>query len=139
MSSGYRVGPDTKSEALTVVREYGRVRTRRPLVLNGLQFTGGYGDRPSTLALSVPAGAVIQTTWVGSDYAPFVYDGVEYAGNVPAEPESWLESDLQDFEYLSSPVTETWVKLRPLASAPAAWLRIDQPGLEVENVECYVE
>lgn len=133
-----RIEPSDRTESVRVLRAYGRVRTRRAFTLQAIT-AGRQAGQYLTTTLTLPAGAVLQTMWyAGGEGSDFRYRGVEYRGDVLSE--RWMVREYpeyaRDFEALSYPAVENWVRLAARGDRPAAWLNVDQRGVAEMEDQC---
>ena len=133
-----RIDPNDRTESLRVLRSYGRARTRRAFTLQAIT-AGRQAGQYLTTTLTLPAGAVLETMWyAGSEGSDFRYRGVEYRGDVLSE--RWMLSEYpelgRDFEVLSYPVVENWVRLAARGDRAAGWVNVSGSGVTEAGEVC---
>lgn len=128
------LAPENRVEALSVLRAYGVLRATGDLeiqVVDPDPETRAY-HRP----LSVPAGALVETTWDwGNEGVGFRFDGAEYRGEVPATRDAWARHPeyRRAFVFEQAPVVDAWVRL---AADGTMWMMVSGAGFEDAEPDC---
>lgn len=133
IDSNRLIGWNDRSEALTVVTRPGLARTRRAITIQAST------EAEHLVDLNVAVNKEIELLAYGGEANSFFrMDGVLYVGFVPAT--QWLLEGYpelrRDFEIVRLPRTQLWVLLVPRPGKPAAWLNVNQNGIEEVDPYC---